>query len=87
MESVIIADIDFRSEATLGPEGGIIRTASIVRFRGRSALMTAGEVPGGNEDNRRVGLATTGSVDLCPGLLSSSSSDVLNAFKGVVLLS
>jgi hypothetical protein len=53
---VTIADIDFLSEYTPGPEGGNTLTASTVKFDGNSALIPAGEVPGGNEASRNVGL-------------------------------
>jgi hypothetical protein len=52
---VTIADMDFLSEYTPGPEGGNILTASTDRLDGNNALILAGEVPGGSEASRNVG--------------------------------
>jgi len=57
-----------------GPEGGTIRTPSKFKLGGMKALMAAGEVPGGRDDRRSVGLGGALSCSL-PGPVLSSSSD------------
>jgi hypothetical protein len=60
---VTIAEVDLRSVDVgfelLGVVGGIMRTFSTFRSDGISALMTAGEVPGGSDDRCKVGFAVT----------------------------
>ena len=61
--SVTIAEVDLRSVDVefelLGLADGSIRTFSTFRSDGTSALMTAGEVPGGSDDRCSVGFAAT----------------------------
>ena len=51
-----------------------MRTASMLRFAGKNDLMTAGDVPGGKEDRRRVGFGAALSCILARSVWSSSSS-------------
>lgn len=58
MAAVDLRSVDVEPEP-LGVVGGIMRTFSTVRSDGISALMTAGEVPGGSEERCSVGFAAT----------------------------
>ena len=70
--SVTIAEVDLRSEELLDRVGGSILTFSMTNGEGtKSALITAGDVPGGSEDRCRVGFAALVS-DV--SLISSSSA-------------